>query len=48
MKLVGHKTESVYRRYAIVADGEMRDAAAKLDGATEGNRDDAKLFSECK
>ena len=43
MKLVGHKTESVYRRYAIVADGEMRDAAAKLDGATEGKTTEAEV-----
>ncbi len=32
MKLTGHKTESVYRRYAIVSAGDLREAAAKLDG----------------
>jgi len=30
MKMVGHKTESVYRRYAIVDEGMLREGAAKL------------------
>jgi hypothetical protein len=30
MKMVGHKTESVYRRYAIVDEAMRRDAAVKL------------------
>jgi hypothetical protein len=30
MKRVGHKTESVYRRYAIVDEAMLRDAAVKL------------------
>jgi integrase len=30
MKMVGHKTESVYRRYAIVDETMLRDAAVKL------------------
>jgi len=30
MKMVGHKTESVYRRYAITDEAMMRDAAQKL------------------
>jgi hypothetical protein len=30
MKLTGHKTESVYRRYAIVAETDQREAVAKL------------------
>jgi hypothetical protein len=30
MKLTGHKTESVYRRYAIVSDADLREASARL------------------
>ncbi len=30
MQLTGHKTESIYRRYAIVAEADLRDGAAKL------------------
>src|SRR5262245_10582394 len=35
MKLTGHKTEAVYRRYAIVSDSDLRAAAAKLAAASE-------------
>lgn len=31
MKLTGHKTPSVFARYDIVSDGDLREAAAKLD-----------------
>jgi hypothetical protein len=30
MTLTGHKTEAVYRRYAIVAESDLRDAGTKL------------------
>lgn len=30
MKLTGHKTESVYNRYAIVAERDLRDGVEKL------------------
>jgi integrase len=36
MKLTGHKTESVYRRYAIVSDRDLQDAARRLGGAFSG------------
>jgi len=41
MKLVGHKTESVYRRYAIVNQADLSAAADKLarledDGGASG------------
>jgi integrase len=36
MAMVGHKTESVYRRYAIVDAALLRDAAAKIDRAANG------------
>jgi hypothetical protein len=31
MSMVGHKTESIYRRYAIVDEAMQREAAARLD-----------------
>ena len=31
MAMIGHKTESIYRRYAIVDAGVLREAAMKLD-----------------
>jgi hypothetical protein len=33
MTMVGHKTESIYRRHAIVDAGALRDAATKIDHA---------------
>ena len=33
MKLTGHKTEAVYRRYAIVAENDLREAGSKLSAA---------------
>ena len=32
MKLVGHKTEAIYRRYAIVAESALLAGGEKLDG----------------
>lgn len=40
MKLVGHKTESIYRRYAIVAEQDLREGVeklARLHQATQGS-----------
>lgn len=36
MKLTGHKTESVYRRYAIVSSGDLAEAGRKLQAMTTG------------
>ena len=30
MKLTGHKTESIYRRYAIVAEADLTEGVKKL------------------
>ncbi len=35
MKLTGHKTESVYRRYAIVSQSDLEDATRRLDAVAE-------------
>jgi len=32
--MVGHKTESIYNRYNITSDGDLRAAARKLDAAS--------------
>jgi len=34
MQLTGHKTRSVFERYNIVSDGDLRDAARPLDEAS--------------
>jgi len=34
MKMVGHRTEAIYRRYAIVSDADLQDAAKKLAAAS--------------
>jgi hypothetical protein len=31
MQMTGHKTRSVFERYNIVSDGDLRDAARRLD-----------------
>jgi len=37
MKLTGHKTESVYRRYAIVSKSDLEEATRRLDALCEKN-----------
>ena len=36
MKLTGHKSESVYRRYAIVSDADLQEASRRLTGTFSG------------
>jgi integrase len=36
MKITGHKTESVYRRYAIVSDADLLEASRRLTGIVSG------------
>jgi len=38
MKITRHRTESVYRRYAIVSDSDLREGAAKLAKMAEADR----------
>ncbi|HEY0873604.1 MAG TPA: site-specific integrase [Vicinamibacterales bacterium] len=38
MSIVGHKTESIYRRYAIVDESMQREAAARLDAWVQSPR----------
>lgn len=33
MQMTGHKTRSAFERYSIVSEGDLRDAARKLDSA---------------
>jgi hypothetical protein len=40
MKLTGHKTEAVYRRYAIVAESDLREA-----GIIRAQREDFTLLT---
>ena len=35
MTITGHKTESVYRRYAVVSDSDLRKAALNLANAND-------------
>ena len=37
MKLTEHKTESVYRRYAIVAKSDLEEAKRRLDALSHRN-----------
>jgi integrase len=42
-KLTGHKTEAVYRRYAIVSDSDLREASLRLTGTFSGTSGGARL-----
>jgi len=38
MKMVGHKTEAIYRRYAIAEESMLREGAAKLEALLQAQR----------
>ena len=42
MKLVGHKTESIYRRYSIVDANVLEEAAVKLAALQATETEDAR------
>ncbi len=42
MKLTGHKTESVYRRYAIVSESDLSEGVAKLAALHERNSNEKR------
>jgi integrase len=44
-KLTGHKTEAVYRHYAIVSDADLKAASLRLDGHNSGHSDAAAVDS---
>jgi integrase len=44
-KITGHRSESVYRRYAIVSDSDLQDAAAKLAASVAGTITDTIVAS---
>jgi hypothetical protein len=44
MKLLGHKTESVYRRYAIASEADLRAGVAKLAALHAVQADTPRTF----
>jgi integrase len=44
MKLVGHKTESMYRRYAIVSSRDLTEGVAKLAVLREGSGSSGRVL----
>ena len=44
MQMVGPRTESIYRRYHIVAEADIHDAGARLDAATSAKASTTKVL----
>ncbi len=45
MKLTGHKTESIYRGYAIVAEQDLKDGVAKLAALHERGQESRRTIA---
>lgn len=45
MKITGHKTASVYRRYRIVDETDMREALARVEAAASGQQPERKVVA---
>ena len=41
MQLTGHKTEAVYRRYAITSEADLREGVERLNSRPAGRRGNA-------
>jgi integrase len=48
MKMVGHKTESIYRRYAIADEVALKEAAAKIDAAGQMSAESPGTFAKAR
>ena len=46
MSMVGHKTEAIYRRYAIVDEAMLREGGARLDAFTIDQKAKAAIEAE--
>ena len=44
MQMVGHRTESIYRRYHIVAESDIHAAGARLDGQLQAPASTTKVL----
>ncbi len=47
MKLTGHLTESIYRRYAIVSEADLSEGVAKLSALHQRENEPSELWSQC-